>query len=411
LLVLGSLLWLAAPAPAVAQAPQPEARAVDVLEVAGRLDPIQADFIGRSLREAERNDDEVVVIQLDSSGDVLDDVALEALMFRITHARVPVAVWVGPSGSQAYGGAARLLRTAAVSGMAPKTRTGRFPGGPPGDPLTTTRSVTAEAALEQGAISFVAPTLGEFIVGLDGRDVVGRKLSTARVVPDGRLLRRQAAGNVRFAQLGLVERVLHGTASPGVAYLLLVLGLLLIVFEFFTAGIGLAGLSGAGALVLSAYGLGVLPTSPLGLALIGLGVFGFAVDVQAGSPRVWTVIGTVALLVGSWRLFPGDLAVSWITIALVVGGVALVLVAGMASMLRARFSTPTIGRESMIGRMGQATTGISPEGMVSLGGAQWRARTNRATPIPSGEPVRVVAIDGLLLEVEPEAGGARDAGH
>ena len=379
--------------------------------MAGRIDPIQGDFIGRSLGKAERAGDEVVVIQLDSAGDLLDDVALEALAFRIGHAGVPVAVWVGPSGARAYGGAARLVRAAAVSGMAPSTRTGRHPHGPPGDPLTTERSVTAEAALDQGAIDFVAPTLGEFIVGLDGREVAGRKLSTARVVPEGDLLRRQAAGDVRFAQLGLVERVLHGTAGPGVAYLLLVLGLLLVVFELFTAGIGLAGFTGAGSLVLSAYGLGVLPTSPLGLALIGLGVAGFAIDVQAGAPRVWTVIGTVALLVGSWKLFPGDLAVPWITIVLVVGGAALLMVAGMASMLRARFSTPTIGRESIIGRMGQATTGISPEGMVSLGGAQWRARTNRATPIPSGEAVRVVAIDGLLLEVEPEAGGARDAGH
>ena len=353
----------------------------------------------------------MLVVQLDSAGDLLDDAGLDALASRISRSRVPVAVWVGPSGSRAYGGAARLLRTAAVSGMAPSTRTGRHPDGPPGDPLTTSRSVSAEAALDLGAITFVAPTLGEFIVGLDGRDVAGRKLSTARVVPEGRLLRRQAAGDVRFAQLGLTERVLHGTAGPGVAYLLLVLGLLLIVFEFFTAGIGLAGLTGAGSLVLSAYGLGVLPTSPLGLTLVALGVFGFAVDVQAGAPRVWTVIGTVALLVGSWRLFPGDLAVPWFTIALVVVGTALLMVAGMASMLRARFSTPTIGRESMVGRMGQAATGISPEGMVSLGGAQWRARTNRATPIPSGESVRVVAIDGLLLEVEPEAGGARDAGH
>jgi membrane-bound serine protease (ClpP class) len=324
---------------------------------------------------------------------------------------VPVAVWVGPSGARAYGGATVLLRAAAVAGMAPSTRTGRFPEGPPGHPLTTDRSVTAETAKAQGAIDVIAPTLGEFVVGLDGMEVGGRKLSTARVVTEGRVLRRQAAGDVRFAQLGLLERVLHGTARPSVAYLLLVVGLLLVVFEFFTAGIGLAGLTGAVVLVLSSYGLGALPTRAPGLGLIAVGVVGLAVDVQTGAPRAWTVIGTVALLLGSWRLFPGDLAVPWLTIVLVVAGAVLLMVAGMASMLRARFSTPTIGREGMIGRMGQATTGIAPEGMVLLDGATWRARTNRATPIPSGEPVRVVAIDGLLLEVEPEVGGARDARH
>src|SRR6059058_2024218 len=85
--------------------------------------------------------------------------------------------------------------------------------------------------------------------------------------------------------------------------------------------------------------------------------------------------------------------------------------AGMPAMVRARFSTHTIGRESMVGEMGMALADVSPEGTVEIRGAQWRARTNRATPISAGQPIRVVAIDGLLLEVEPEAGGARDAHH
>ena len=408
-MVLGSVLSLLGPAAAATAAAQPEgSRAVYVIEVTGRLDRIQADFVARSLRDAARAGDEVVVVQLDSPGDLLDEGELDALAFRVSHSGVPVAVWVGPSGSRAYGGATVLLRAAGVAGMAPSTRTGRFPDGPAGHPLTTSATVQAETAQEQGAIDFVAPTLGEFVVGLDGREVGGRKLSTARVVPDGRV---QAAGDVRFAQLGLVERVLHATARPSVAYLLLLVGLLLIVFEFFTAGIGLAGLAGSLSLVLSSYGLAALPTRWSGLALVVVGVLGLAVDVQAGAPRSWTVIGTVALLIGSWRLFPGDLAVPWLTIVPVVAGAVLLMVAGMASMLRARFSTPTIGREAMIGRMGEAATGIAPEGMVLLDGATWRARTNRATPISSGDPVRVVAIDGLLLEVEPEVGAARDAGH
>jgi len=119
----------------------------------------------------------------------------------------------------------------------------------------------------------------------------------------------------------------------------------------------------------------------------------------------------VSLLIGSWQLFPGDLAVPWLVIVAMSGAVALFMLSGMTAMLRARFSTPTIGRESMIGQMGEATTGIDPEGMVDLKGGSWRARTNRATPIPAGERIRVVAIDGLLLEVEPESGGAKDAHH
>ena len=77
-------------------------------------------------------------------------------------------------------------------------------------------------------------------------------------------------------------------------------------------------------------------------------------------------------------------------------------------MVRSRFSTPTLGREWMVGEMGQARTAISPDGVVVIRDAPWRARTNRATPIAKDDPVRVVAIEGLVLEVEPEEGGAQD---
>ena len=217
---------------------------------------------------------------------------------------MPVAVWVGPTGASAGGPTAAILASAAVAGMAPGTKVA---GLGPGD------------AKARGLVSTTAPTLGEFVVGLDGVDAGGRTLHTARVVPEGDSFRREQAGQVRFAKLGLTERLLHLTADPAVAYLLLMIGLLLIVFEFFTAGVGLAGITGAVALILSAYGLAVLPTSPVGLGLVVLAVFGYSVDVQAGAPRVWTGIGVVSLLVGSWRLFPSGLAVSWIEIVLVSG--------------------------------------------------------------------------------------------
>ena len=80
----------------------------------------------------------------------------------------------------------------------------------------------------------------------------------------------------------------------------------------------------------------------------------------------------------------------------------------MTAMVRSRFSTPTIGREELIGEMGVAEVGVDPDGVVRVSDALWRARTNRATPIAAGDAVRVVAVEGVLLEVEPESGGARD---
>jgi membrane-bound serine protease (ClpP class) len=80
----------------------------------------------------------------------------------------------------------------------------------------------------------------------------------------------------------------------------------------------------------------------------------------------------------------------------------------MTAMLRSRFGTPTVGREGMIGELGLAEVDIDPDGVARVREALWRARTNRATPVKHGEIVRVVAVEGLVLEVEPETGGARD---
>ncbi len=401
LVVLAGIALSTAPAPVVAQEqpqdqPAVAAGVVDVVAVDGRIDPVTVDFLTASVAAADEVGSEVLVIQLNTSGVLVGRDRFATLVERIRSARTPVAVWVGPSGAQADNAAAALLAAADTAGMAPGSKVGGL--GP-------------DAAQARGLVESVDPTLGEFVVNLDGRDLGGRTLHTAKVVPGDNGPRREQAGEVRFAKLGLTQRLLHLTARPSVAYLLLVIGLLLVVFEFFTAGVGVAGITGAVSFMLAAYGLAVLPTSVFGLALVALGVLGYAIDVQAGAPRAWTGIGTVSFLVGSWRLFPGELRVSLLVIALVTGGVALFMLSGMTAMLRARFSTPTIGRESMIGQMGQATTGIDPEGMVDLRGGAWRARTNRATPIPEGERVRVVAIDGLLLEVEPETGGAKDAHH
>jgi membrane-bound serine protease (ClpP class) len=127
-------------------------------------------------------------------------------------------------------------------------------------------------------------------------------------------------------------------------------------------------------------------------------------------PRVWTALGGLCLLAGSLWLYRG-VHPSLLALAAGIAGTPLFMVAGMPAMIRARFSTPTIGRQSLVGEMGVALGPVEPEGTVEIRGAPWRARTNRATPIAGGDRIRVVAIDGLLLEVEPESGGARDAHH
>jgi membrane-bound serine protease (ClpP class) len=262
--------------------------------------------------------------------------------------------------------------------------------------------MSGDDAVDAHLLDDAAPTLVDFLGDVSAKRVVDLRAA------GGRGFRRDLT--FEFSQLSIVPKLMHTAASPDVAYTMLLIAMALAVFEFFTAGVGVAAGTGVLFAVLAAYGLGVLPTRPLGLVLLGVSMVGFAIDVQAGAPRFWTGVGVVCLVAGSLTLYAGQ-AVSWWVIVVMLGLVGLFMVNGMPAMIRTRFSTPTIGRESMIGELGIALSGVDPEGTVNVRGAPWRARTNRATPIPSGEIVRVVAIDGLLLEVEPETGGARDAGH
>ena len=389
---------LAVLAAAPAAAAQRQARHVDIVEVTGLVDAVQVDFVADALADAEAGGAEALVIQINSGGGIVDRDDLDVLAFRLAHSRVPVAVWVGPSGGRALGQAFTLVRAAHVAGVASRTRVG-----------PEARPLRAPDALRDKVVDIDAPTLGDFIVELDGRRVGDATLETAEVVREpGEDPRRRPTVEVRFAKLGLVPRLLHTAASPSVAYLLLAAGLALIVLELYTAGIGVAAATGAACVVLSCYGLAALPTRPYAAALLVLAFVAYAIDVQAGAPRTWTVIGTVALAVGSVRLYEDGLSPSPVVLVTVVAGTALLMVAGLPAMLRARFSTPTIGRESMVGELGAALVAVDPDGTVEIRGAAWRARTNRATPIDAGDPVRVVGIDGLLLEVEPAEGGAKD---
>lgn len=254
--------------------------------------------------------------------------------------------------------------------------------------------------------------LRNMLFALDGLTIKGTQLDTVlEVVDENGAITREAA-TTRFFKLGTVEQLMHTSASAALAYLLFSFGLALLVFEFFTAGIGIAGFVGAVGTVLGTFGLAELPVQPLGIALIIAAIVALAVDVQVGIPRVWTGIGLVAYVIGSFTLFgpvqEEALRISWLSLIAGVVSMALAFVVGMPSMVRTRFATPTIGREWLIGLEGTASTDIAPEGEATVRGAKWRARTNRATPIRSGQPLRVASIDGVTLDVEPLEGAARD---
>ncbi|HVE94838.1 MAG TPA: NfeD family protein [Acidimicrobiales bacterium] len=387
-LVAGALL-----APA-ASAAQPERPRVDVIQIGGLLDRVQADFWLKALRDAERADSRALVVQIDSPRSVLDIDRYNELLVAVVNATVPVAIWIGPPRNGHLGRDGVPLWTGAdARGLAPGA------------------SVDGLDRLERDGVPFLrSPTLGDFIVSLDGQKTKrGRTIDIpSHIVRDGKVPQQVPDVTVHFDKPGLLARTIHGVTGPGPAYGLLVFGLLLAVLEFTTAGVGLAAITGALLLGLGALGLGGLPVNGLGVAALVVAVFGLSVDLQAGAPRAWTAIGTAGLVFGTLNLYRDGMDVPLAWAVAVIALTLVFMIAGLPALVRSRFSTPTIGRDGFIGEQGTAVGAVDPEGVVEVLGASWRARTNRATPIAAGEAVRVVAIDGLLLEVEPETGAARD---
>jgi membrane-bound serine protease (ClpP class) len=393
--LFAAIVLVAAPASA-GEEPDSDPGFLTVVEVSGLLDPVLVEFVEDQIADAERDDAVAVVLQLNSGGAVVSDERLAELTAAMERSKVPMVVWVGPSGSRAAEGALELLGAADVVAVAPGAHLRLHDG--------SRRS--SGRAVEDGIAELGGERAATIVITTGELRTLGIPVET-RIVGKGAARHREPVTQVRFVQLPLTGQLLHTVASPAVAYLLFVIGLALLVFELYTAGVGMAGVVGAGCVLLGSYGLGTLPTRPVAVALLLLAMFGYAVDVQTGTPRVWTAIATVALVAGSLLIYDG-LSVSWITLVVTVVGMTLAMIAGMPAMIRSRFSTPTIGREWMVGEHGEAVADVAPDGVVTVRDAPWRARTNRATPIRRGETVRVVAIDGLVLEVEPEEGGARD---
>ncbi len=401
---------------------------IDVLQVTGLFDGVVIEAIDDAIERATADGSQALILQVNSGGAIASPAEMIGLIQRVADSPVPIGIWVGPSGSaRLYGMPAQLMGVADVTAMVSGSRighTGRLVGldgrqvdfGAAADRLRS-GSLSFQDARTLGALRLDTPDVGvptirNMVAAMDGVTADGVELDTVSEGVNDEGGAELQATLVRFAKLGLVDQLMHTVASPPVAYLMLIIGLSLLVFEFFTAGVGIAGVVGAVCAFLGCFGLAELPSRGWAVALLVLAFAAFAVDVQVGIPRLWTGVGVVLVAIGSLVLYeplPGtSMGVGWLTMLVGIGGTMLTFIVGMPSMTRTRFATPTIGREWMIGQAGTAVGAISPEGVVSVANARWRARTNRATPVEAGAAVRVVAIDGVTLEVEPETGGARD---
>lgn len=430
---------------------------IDVLDVEGIIDPTVERYLRDGLAEAAEEGAAAVVLQLDSPGAM--DVDVAGLAGDIAASEVPVVAYAGPGGAQLSGGALALWEAAHVRALAPATLVG------PAEPLDLAeeargavdgeadaavlaglgeahdREALLAARTRGGAVVVPAPA-GVAELPEDARLPHGVQRADATVVDADELVEEgaaelaasslpdalRAAGEVevarpdgtstpvladsseartRFNNMGVLAQTAHALATPALAYLLVVGGLLCLAFEWFQPGFGVAGVAGLGLLAAGSYGLWVLPTSWLGVALLVGGVALLSVDTAAGGFGAVTLGGAVAFAAGSWLTFvgAGPLAPAWWVLAAVVAFVLVFFIGILTSVLRAQGQQASTSAEALVGETAVVRSMLNPEGHVFVGGGLWRARApEEAGRVKTGTPVQVVGLDDrLTLQVEPAA--------
>ncbi|KTG17469.1 MULTISPECIES: nodulation protein NfeD [unclassified Guyparkeria] len=436
---LAGLAWLL-----VASA-QDRPREAIQLTVQDAITPATADYVIRGIESAETRGAELVVLQLDTPGGL--DSSMRSIIQAILQARVPVASYVHPAGARAASAGTYILYGSPVAAMTPSTNLGSATpvqlggGGLPGMPspdegsngngegapaeagTAMERKVLEDAvayirglaerhgrnadwaeravreganlgareALEQNVIDIVAKDVADLLAQLDGREVlVGgtpRTLSTEEI-------------EVVREDPGWRTELLAVITNPNIAYILLLIGIYGIIFELANPGAIVPGTIGAIALILAFFALQVMPLNYAGLALILLGIVFMIAEAFVPSFGALGIGGLAAFTAGSIMLW--DDPNLNIALPLIIGvaiGIAGFSIWVLGRFLDVRRKKPATGYEEMVGMEGTAREDFDDTGRVWVHSELWNARAR--APVRSGQTVRVVAIDGLTLTVEP----------
>ncbi len=393
-----------------------------VTEVRGIVDPAIASYLVKTIEQAAEAGAAVLVIQIDTPG------GLDSSMRDIIQAEVdsPVAVvfYVYPQGARAASAGTYLLMGSDVAAMAPQTNLGAAtPVSLTGEMddvmkekvtndaaayisgLAKTHgrnsvwaeravreavSLPAEEALRQNVIEFVAVDLPTLLQVMDGHVTTPKNLTI-----------HSAGAPVHEVSMGWIQRFLHAISNPDIAYILMTIGILGIIIEFTTPGLGVSGVAGVIALLLSFYSFQVLPVSLVGIALVVLAMILFIAEVKVQSHGILGVGGAASLIAGGRLLFDTSasfLQVSW-PVLIVAAVIALVFfMAVIQAVARAMRRPPAMGTESLVGATGVATSPLEPLGQVRLHGETWKARAEGENLL-KGEEIEVLGIEGLTLVV------------
>jgi membrane-bound serine protease (ClpP class) len=403
----------------------PAAPRVIAVNVGGVVHPVTVEIIGHAIDQAERENAAAVLVRLNTPGGLLD--ATREITSRIVASRVPVIAYVAPSGGRAASAGFFLLESADVAAMAPGTNTGASSPvlmGQQMDPvmrnkiendasawlrsivnkrarnaelaeqtIRQAKAFTEKEALDNHLLDLIAPDERRLFDELDGRAI--KRF-------DGRteVLHTRGA-EVADYRPSVRERIVQSIADPNIGYILMVIGALGIYAEFQAPGLIFPGVAGGISLLLGLSSLAVMPINWVGAALLILAVSLFVLEAKFASHGVLGTGGTVAMVLGSLLLISGppELRIRLSTALAVSVPFALITMFLVSLAVQARRQKVVTGG-ALAGEIGQARTALAPAGKVFLRGEYWDAVSS--APVEEGGEVRVVAIDGMKLRVEPK---------
>jgi len=403
-----------------------------VIEVDGVINPVVAEFMANEIYNANKFSEELIVIQMDTPGGL--DPSMRKIIKAIQNSKIPVASFISPGGSRAASAGVFIAIASHISAMEPGTKIGaahpvKLMVGGEGeqakiiedkvlnDASTYIRSlaeqrgrnahwaelsvrksvsVSAEEAKRLNVIDLLAANLDSLVLALDTREV---KLG-------GNIIKLNTAEkNILFKEMNSRQKILNIIASPNVAYVLMMLGLVGLYLELSNPGLILPGVLGSLSLILALYAMQMLPINYSGLLLIFIGVILLIAEVSLMSYGLLALSGAISIFLGSIMLIDSDdpaMQISKIILYPTLGMTFLVSIGSIYLAKKTHQLVTTTGMEGLLGEIGVVKEILNLEGLVLIHGEMWKAESD--TVILVGEKVSVEVVKGLKIKVRKVGG-------